>query len=920
MGNCVNSVASPFIFIHICPGICTLYLQDISVNVSTKFLYVSGVTKSTIEVVIEDMKMKDARQFQYSLNDVTRSSGLFIFDDVHRVTINGTDEGNCYFNNILGPVFVVTSTDLYLTGEILFANIFASKGASGGAIMLKSDSMLWFKEPLNAVFCNNSAVNGGAIASIQEVKEFCVFQFYTDLVYSPSNISLININVSFDLNSAHLAGNSLYISHLYNCSLRLSPRIINHMEPELVYENTFVFLNSVNNSLLEMSCTPDQVCLCEGDADDTSRSSLNCAGNSMQVKTFYAYPGKKFSICVVAVDEIFRPVYTSMYNVLEQTYENDTHKSRLGYGEDIVQVYGYNCTHLNFTIFTNATEDSTGVISMYPYGLTNCLAIPIAIKKCPLGFKLVDGGYCDCRDLLRNNKFQCDIETCSIIPPNSTITIWFGPIPAKDNTSNDSMELLGYVSHCPNKYCKNVQNISSNDFYSLCRFNRTGILCSTCQEGLSTVVGHPACLDCSNLYLLTIPLYAVAGIILVVLLFLLRLTVATGTINGLILFANLFNINTFFFFGEYSTQWLMTFISFLNLELGFPLCLYNGLTPIVSSYLGYIVPVYLWSIVLIISFLSRHFRIIARLTSRSAIPVLATIIHLSFSKLLRLVVDGLIFVTLDIDDGDRITSTYSWYFDGSVTFAKGPHLGLLFLSLISLVFFILPYTIFLTGIKLFGRFKFVNQIRPFVDAFCAPYKDKWRFWFGARLLFLVVLYITYASLRNNPYTLILIQTIGLVLFTIVQASIMPYKNTLINLLDIFFLTDAILVNIAALYDRSEAVATSVNILVSPVFLMFLAIIAYHIFLVLNAKERFKPLLPRKLMKKYQVVSDFDTSEEDPSAGGGDSNNSNERSSLNSQSHRPTTTYSTYSTIVNSPINVDHYNPGELREPLLEDSK
>ncbi len=874
------------------PGFCMLYFKDIYVNVSTKFLYASGITGSTFNLVMEDITMRDDRDTQYSLSDGVKSSGVILLEYVYTALFNGTSE----FNNILGPVIVATySNTIYLTGDILFANICASVGSAGAAILLKSDTTLWLQEPLNATFHNNTAVKGGAVAYYQGVKAFCVFQYATDLVYTPSNISLIDINVSFSLNSAHLAGNSLYISNLYNCSLSLSPNIT-VIDPEQMYNNTFTFHSPVNNGLLEMSSIPDQVCFCIGEGNDTSRSNLNCAGNSRNITTIITYPGKNFNICVVAVDEVYRPVYTNMYSVLTPDFGNDW---RLGYGEDIAKVYGYNCTQLNFSIYANPTKDSTGTISMYPYDVTYGLAIPILLKKCPLGFQLVGGGYCDCRNILRDRKFHCSIDTCTITSPIYVDLFWIGPIHSKNNSS---LELFGYVAHCPIQYCSlAVQNISSDDFYSICRFNRTGFLCSTCQEGLSNVVGHPACKKCSNLYLLTIPFYAVAGIILVVLLFLLRLTVATGTINGLILFANLFNINVFYFFDHSFTSWLKIFISLLNLELGFPLCLYDGLTTVISSYLGYIVPVYLWSIVLIISFLSRHFNVIARLTSRSAIPVLATIIHLSFSRLLRAAIGGLMFVILEVDDGgSSYNSSYVWFLDGNVKYASGRHLGLLFLSLMSLFLFLLPYTVFLTGIKLFGRFKFVNQIRPFIDAFCAPYKDKWRFWFGARLLFLVVIYIAYAVLRNTPGAIILFETVALVLFTVVQAFIMPYKSNLINFLDLFFLTDAILVHVTVVYiDDMEGADIYVNVLMLPVFLMFLAIVIYHAYLALNIKER----LARKQAKNHRS-----------NELGSHETRVDEKTSLNPPSHGSIT----YSALEDKTEGVYKYNPAaELREPLLE---
>ena len=64
-----------------------------------------------------------------------------------------------------------------------------------------------------------------------------------------------------------------------------------------------------------------------------------------------------------------------------------------------------------------------------------------------------------------------------------------------------------------------------------CQFNRTGILCSQCQHPLSMVFASLRCLKCTNVHILITVIVIVAGIVLVVLLYVLNLTVTNGTIN-----------------------------------------------------------------------------------------------------------------------------------------------------------------------------------------------------------------------------------------------------------------------------------------------------------------------------------------------------------------------------------------------------
>ena len=91
----------------------------------------------------------------------------------------------------------------------------------------------------------------------------------------------------------------------------------------------------------------------------------------------------------------------------------------------------------------------------------------------------------------------------------------------------------------------------------------------------SIMLGSSRCEECSNTYLALFLPFAAAGIVLVVFLSILRLTVATGMINSVILYAN---IVRGIFFPSNTVNVLTVFIAWMNLDLGFQTCFYNGLT------------------------------------------------------------------------------------------------------------------------------------------------------------------------------------------------------------------------------------------------------------------------------------------------------------------------------------------------------
>ena len=124
-----------------------------------------------------------------------------------------------------------------------------------------------------------------------------------------------------------------------------------------------------------------------------------------------------------------------------------------------------------------------------------------------------------------------------------------------------------------------------------CQFNRTGMLCSECEHSHSMVFGSSRCMECYNVYILITVIVIVAGIILVVLLYLLNLTVPTGTINGIIFYANIVSINdSIFLVNDNLLRPLKVFISIVNLDLGIEICFYNGMDSYAKMWLQLFFP------------------------------------------------------------------------------------------------------------------------------------------------------------------------------------------------------------------------------------------------------------------------------------------------------------------------------------------
>jgi hypothetical protein len=84
----------------------------------------------------------------------------------------------------------------------------------------------------------------------------------------------------------------------------------------------------------------------------------------------------------------------------------------------------------------------------------------------------------------------------------------------------------------------------------------------------------------------------VAGIVLVAVLLTLNMTVAVGTLNGLIFYANVLAANRSILLPFSEQNYITVFISWLNLELGLDTCFIEGMDAYTKTWLQLAFPAY----------------------------------------------------------------------------------------------------------------------------------------------------------------------------------------------------------------------------------------------------------------------------------------------------------------------------------------
>ena len=101
-------------------------------------------------------------------------------------------------------------------------------------------------------------------------------------------------------------------------------------------------------------------------------------------------------------------------------------------------------------------------------------------------------------------------------------------------------------------------------------------------------------MKCTNNYLVLLIPFALMGVALVFLLLVCRLTVATGTLSGLVFYANIVQANGTIFLSVESTDTLSVFIAWISLDFGIETCFYNGLDAYSKTWLQFVFPVYIY--------------------------------------------------------------------------------------------------------------------------------------------------------------------------------------------------------------------------------------------------------------------------------------------------------------------------------------
>ena len=779
-----------------------------------------------------DSQLELLENTSFESNRASYGGGLY----VHNTEFNGSALFNK--NSVTkggGGIYASRSTFYLTDNTMIIAN---NSAVDGGGVLLSGDSKL-YQPPGTAIhlISNGAKSTGGAIkveesspltycitteGNVDASNSDCFFQIQqnTKSLLSfrqfETFIARLNVRMYFDNNSAVDTGTDLYGGSVDNCTLN-SFKFMTHYNYDSRAISGYLF-DVITENKSAISSIPLHICTCTGSYHPEP-----------------VYPGETLEIMVIALGQ--RNGTTPAVIHVTDTSNNVSISNLEG-----TQNIDNSCNTLKYTIQSRAVG-TTQEMTLYAQGpcsptQINTLTVTMNIQNCPPGFQLsMNEPICICAERLQHFTNTCLVDSTTVLREHNA-EFWVGY-----DSNNESRGLILHPN-CPFDYCTSEERyLAVDDSDKQCNYNRSGRLCGRCSENLSLALGSSRCLQCSNSYLSLLAAFAFAGIALVLLLLVLRLTVAAGTINGLVFYANIVAVNSALFLQPQITNVptglianvLRVFIAWLNLDLGIETCFYNGMDAYVKIWMQFTFPLYVWTLVGMIIVGSYYSGRVARMFGRNPIAVLSTLFLLSYAKLLRTVIAALSYTSLEYPNNSQVAV---WLYDGNVRYLNGKHIPLFTAAMACLIFLFLPYTMLLifsqwlqakSHLRIFSRIN-SRYVKPFLDAYHAPYANKHRYWTGLMLLLRFVLFLISAvnALGDPSVNLLAIATAAILTPPTILGSRI-YKTWSLGLLETSFIINLAILAVATLYVRpsggnqNAATFTSVGI----AFATFTGIVIYH---------------------------------------------------------------------------------------------
>lgn len=797
-------------------------------------IYISELSYSAFESGL-NVHMKDIDVVSNVKRDMSAGNSLQAESGIIDVNfINISLSGNNYIAHNEDTALSLYGAIASISGNTVFEY---NTGSTGGAMDLASESYLVLSDHTNISFFHNVAlIAGGAIHvnfNFARFNNYDCFIFFENIDFfcdqSQQRCEPKDVHTYFINNSSPL-GSAIYGSTFTNCpwaggtfetSGEIQPNLsfsLDRFEPHLTIRPrlTESYPNIINT--LPRSIHPK--------AD--------------KVPHFTIMPGKQFMILLGAFDQLNQAVPVTIFSKLTLIEGNETPDAEASIGATNRYLIDSATDYTVVPIRVFGVENSTYNLSITSNEAQVEFNFVVRLEKCIRGFVYNPFTLtCECEVSKFIQNIACE-NNGSISIPNGP---WIGYI--QDH---------GYVqTKCISNYCNlNVTQFHFDDPDKQCRSDRSGILCGKCREGYSRVLGSNNCRLCTNGYLALIIVFALLGILLVVVIALLNMTITDGYINGFIFYSNIMSLylDSSLPLPELLNNSAIKFIiGFINLDFGFETCFYDGMTDIHLAALTFLFPLYLGAILLVITMISKYVQSkhLAKLLNKVNIThIFATLMLLTYSSIVRTSIDILSYTEIY---PNNITLTM-WRIDPNIVYFTGFHIFLFFVALFFIII-LLPFPVLLVFPPCISlRIPYIKRLKPLMDAFFAPLADGKLFWVGSRLVSRNFFFML-TLLDDEPRVITL--CIFIILMTVFEAYIKPFKTTLQNLIDLSIMVNltviSFLVVVFKIDAERELVASHIVFVLILLFnLGTFLILVYYILVALPCTEKLK----KKVIDKWKA--------------------------------------------------------------------
>ena len=790
-----------------------------------------------------------AQSDNFEQNSATSAGAIYA---TYNSVLHFSGTSNFSSNNATmgGAIFSTGNTTLIFDGTASFTNnghaIRGPVASYGGGMFLAYNSTFFILPNTTVYWVNNRATLGGAISvwemtsngsfdttfctqfdTLTPKKRWCFFQLPGQNMSNGLDARLV-----FKNNSADNAGSVLYGGAIDNCKLTG----LNSNSSGEVFDMIVQIEDDNTNSTI--SSSPFHICPCENNLPNCGKSHV----------PYTVYPGETFQVSVVAYGQrngtVAAGIRSHIHRPFSTLYNNIVIEGGGLQGFQYLQQANNTCTTLNYTVFSRLGYRSSLVL--YADGPCSTfgkkLTFDLTMKNtCPPGFNFSESASaCVCKPRLAKYTNSCNITNgLGRITRYSKQQFWV----RYDNHSDG----LILHPHCPFDYCVSHMVVFplNNNTDKQCAYNRSGLLCGACKEGYSLMLGTSHCQQCTNSTIALLILFALMGVVLVFFLLVCKLTVAAGTLSGLVFYANIVGVNRTIFLPVESPGAFSVFIAWLNLDFGIETCFYNGMDAYGKTWLQFVFPVYIWVLVILMIVISHYSQRFANLLGNNPVSIFATLLLFSYTKFLRTLIAAIHITHLEYPTYKRSV----WLYDANINYVSGKHVALFLIALLVFIFLFLPYTLLL----LFGQwlqamshwrlFSWVNRLKPFMDSYHAPYKAKHRYWPGLLLVLRFVLLLVFAlNFQQDPSINLLAILVGvgvLQLWAWISGGV--YTKWYLDVLEgLFALNLIILVGATYHINQSEGNQLAAGyISVSLAFVTFIGILTYHIFQQLRQTKLWK---------------------------------------------------------------------------------